>query len=116
MKLLDIVPSNIKIIIRYILPQRERSMFNVAGNLYIPRGSLSERVYWTLKNECLKQTCLKHNVLFLDNTLYSSLTKESGEMKDEYVDRMTHYTEKCIHHINQEIDIFCKRNDMHIIS
>jgi hypothetical protein len=46
--------------------------------------------------------------------MYSSLTKESVEMKDEYVDSMTHYTEKCIHHLNDEIHIFCMRNDIHM--
>jgi hypothetical protein len=64
MKLLEIVPSDIKIIVRYILPQRERSMFNVARNQYIPHGSLADRVSWTLKmNNCLKATCLDRRSL-----------------------------------------------------
>jgi hypothetical protein len=48
--------------------------------------------------------------------MYSSLTKESGELKDEYVDNMTHYTKKCIHYINEEIDTFCASNDIKVIS
>lgn len=44
-KLIEITPRHIKIIIRYILPQREHSMYGE----YVPVGSLSCRVRYTYK-------------------------------------------------------------------
>jgi len=88
-------------------------MFNVHCNAYIPQGSFSDRVLWTIKmNNYFKETCPKYNILFFENSLYSLLTKDSGEIKDEYVTDMTHYNDKCIHHLDEEVKIFCESNNI----
>jgi hypothetical protein len=105
LKLLEIVPTDIKIIIRYLLPQREFSMFGE----YVPRGSLSDRITWTNKmNDFLKKTCSKYNILFFDNISSNLLTKSNGELKDEYCYLGTHYNEHCVQYLNDEIEYFCQ--------
>lgn len=106
-KLIDIVPKNVKIIIRYIIPQRKFSMFGILGSKFIPRGTFTDRVRWKTKmNNKLKKTCLENNIFFLDNYAHVYLTKEDGELKDEYVDTMTHYNLDSIGFINDEINYF----------
>jgi hypothetical protein len=112
-KLIEIVPKNTKIIIKYCLPQRENSMFNVANNAYIPRGSLQQRVDWTKQlNNTLKAKCIDKGLLFFENIAYNDLTKETGELKDEYCDGITHYNVNSIGLINYEIEYFCKQNNI----
>jgi len=111
-KLLEIfMNTNKKIIIRYVLPQREISMYGCCNNIYVPRGLLSDRVLWTNKlNAYMKEICLKYpnKILFFENFAQNEFIKESGELKNEYCDGSTHYN----HNNISEIDIFCKNNNI----
>lgn len=99
---------NTKIIIRYILPQREYSYFNASGVDYIPQGTLEDRVRYTTKmNSKFKELCQGNsNILFLENISYSELTKVNGELKDEFVDNQTHYNLNTLNLLNRELEIF----------
>jgi hypothetical protein len=102
--LINITPKNIKIIIRYILPQREFSMF---GTNYIPWGEIIDRVRYTDKmNKKLKELCELKNIMFLDNYLKKELIDDKGFLKDIYCDGLTHYNDNSIIHVDNEIDIF----------
>jgi len=99
-KLRQIVPSHIKIIVRYLLPQRQHSMF---GD-WVPRGSLQERVRYTQKmNIALQQICYQMRVLFLTNSEFANLTTVEGELKDEYCDGLTHYNSASVKYIINEL-------------
>ena len=114
-KLIEIVPKNIKIIIRYCLPPREKSRFVVANTVYVPMGSLEERVDWTKQlNNALKAKCIDTGLLFFENIAYNDLTKKTGELKDEYCHNMTHYNGKCIVLLNYEIEHFVNNNILKI--
>jgi hypothetical protein len=109
-KLLEIVPNDIKIIIRYILPQRIYSMF---GSIYTPNGKIYDRVRYTDKmNLKLNELCKLNNILFFDNYEKNNLINNDGSLKDEYNDGTTHYNENSINIINKEIFIF---NDIYKI-
>ena len=99
-KLRQIVPSHIKIIVRYLLPQRRHSMF---GD-WVPRGSLEERVRYNQKmNNALQQICNEMRVLFLKNSEFANLTTAEGELKDEYCDGLTHYNSASVKFIINEL-------------
>lgn len=99
-----IVPKNTKIIIRYILPPRESSMFGIDNNIYVPQGSLEERVRYTNKmNETFKQECNTSTLFFFDNVCQSELIHSNGELSNEYCDGVTHYSEKALPILQQEI-------------
>jgi len=51
-------------------------------------------------------------LLFFENISYNDLTKETGELKDEYCDGLTHYNINCVGLINYEIEHFCKQNNI----
>jgi hypothetical protein len=103
-KLIEIVPPNIKIIIRYILPQRVYSMF---GSIYTPKGGIVDRVRYTNKmNLKLKELCELHHLLFFDNYEQPNLIAQDGSLKDEYVDSTTHYNDTSIYLLDNEISIF----------
>lgn len=109
-KLLNIVPKNIKIIIRYILPQRVYSMY---GSIYVPVGHISDRVRYTNKmNLKLKELCANNNILFFDNYEKDKLINDNGTLKDEFCDGSTHYNTEAIKYIDKEILIF---NDIYKI-
>ena len=102
-KIIEITPKHLKIIIRYILPQREHSMFGE----WVPNGTLSDRNRYTNKlNATLNQICVKKRILFFDNYERDSLVKEDGSLKDEYCDGTTHYNLKSIPFIDKEISKF----------
>jgi len=110
-KLLNIVPKNIKIIIRYILPQRVYSMY---GSIYVPVGHFSDRVRYTNKmNSKFKELCANNNILFFDNYKKDKLINDNGTLKDEFCDGLTHYNLNAIEFINKEILIF---NDIYKIT
>jgi hypothetical protein len=101
-KLLDIVPHKRQIIVRYILPQREYSMF---GSIYTPNGDIADRVRYTSKiNHTLSLLCQIHGILFFDNYQKAQLVNATGSLKDEYCDGTTHYNENAIPLINRETD------------
>jgi len=92
-KLRNIIPPTIKIIVRYILPTRETSMFNVERNKYVPQGTLKERVQYTNRlNEILKSECVKHE-----------LTNQKEELADEYCDGSTHYNVTSLSILQKEL-------------
>ena len=43
---------------------------------------------------------------YVKNINYNLLTKDIGELKDMYVDSLTHYNNNCINILNNEMDIF----------
>ena len=60
-QLVKICPPNVTIIIRYLLPQRENSMYGE----YVPQGTLIDRIRYTDKvNKKLKTLCHGKNLLF----------------------------------------------------
>jgi len=102
--LIKITPNNIKIIIRYILPQRIYSMY---GTTYTPNGDILDRVRYTNKmNLKLKSLCEENNILFFDNYEKYILTNIDGSLKDEYCDGLTHYNFNSIIYIDNEIKTF----------
>ena len=102
-KIIEITPKHIKIIIRYLLPQREHSMFGE----WVPNGIISDRNRYTNKlNAMLKQICENNQILFFDNYEKNSLVKRDGSLKDEYCDGTTHYNLKSIPLIDKEINNF----------
>jgi hypothetical protein len=99
-----IVPPSMKVIIRYILPTRESSMFNVEANKYIPQGTLEERIRYTNRlNETLKSECMKHNMFFFENIYKNELINQKGELADEYCDGTTHYNINSLPILQKEI-------------
>jgi hypothetical protein len=67
----NIVPSHINIIIRYILPPREYSMFGISNNIYTPKGTLEERIRYTNKmNSQLKFECMNYDNVFFFLIIY----------------------------------------------
>lgn len=102
-KLIDITPKNIKIIVRYLLPQRIHSMY---GD-YVPRGNINDRVRYTNKmNLNLNNLCKMNGLLFLDNSEKINLVEDDGSLKDIYCDGFTHYNSNAVIYLNKEIDSF----------
>lgn len=103
-KLKSFIPSNMKIIIRYILPPRESSMFNVDNNKYIPQGTLDERIRYTNKlNSALKYLSTENNIYFFDNIYKNELINQRGELADKYCDGQTHYNNNTLPILQKEI-------------
>lgn len=103
-KLIEITPKNIKIIVRYLLPQREYSMYNT---IYTPNGSIDDRVRYTNKmNSKLKEICQEKRILFFDNYEKNKLVNSNGSLQDVFCDGTTHYNSSSIFHINKEVEIF----------
>jgi hypothetical protein len=99
-KIVDITPNNIKIVIRYVLPQRENSMFGK----WLPNGMLRDRVRYTNKlNTKLEQICNEKNILFLNNSKRCELVEEDGSLKNKYCDGTTHYNDNSVPLIDKEI-------------
>lgn len=102
-KIIEITPKNIKIIVRYILPQRIESMFGE----YIPRGNIIDRVRYTNKmNLILKHLCEQNGLLFFENSEKISLVENEGSLQDIYCDGTTHYNSNAIIYIDKEIEMF----------
>ena len=107
-KLLNITPKQTRIIIRYVLPQREYSMY---GTTYIPVGDIEDRVRYTHKlNTELKHVCETGGILYYENYLQNELVDTRGILKDKYCDGLTHYNQDALPCVNNEIRIFCERH------
>ena len=103
-KLITITPKKSRIIIRYVIPQREYSMY---GTTYVPVGTIEDRVRYTCKlNKELKRVCESTGILFFDNYMQNEVTDAPGVLKDKYCDGLTHYNRNALPFVNDEIRIF----------
>jgi hypothetical protein len=78
-------------------------MFGIENNIYIPQGTLEERVRYTNKlNETFKSECSKNNMFFFENIFKDELVSENGELLDIYCDSLTHYNQNAIKILEKE--------------
>ena len=97
------VPIATKIIIRYILPP---TLTNNHIPAFTPRGTLEDRIRYTNKINDYFNKNTYDNVYFFDNYYKDILTKLNGELKAEYSDQTSHYSDLAITILNKEIDKF----------
>lgn len=107
-KLITITPVQSIIIIRYVLPQREHSMY---GTAYIPVGAIEDRVRYTCKlNAELQRVCEATGILFFANYMQNEVIDAHGTLMDECCDGSTHYNAASLPFVNDEIRIFCGKH------
>lgn len=96
-RLVTIFPEK-ALFIRFVIPPRKYSLFELWGKLYVPNGTLEDRIRYTKKiNEKLKELAESFQksgkkVYFIP--VIDDITKDSGELRDDCTENQTHLSSR----------------------